>query len=176
MVDITNKIALLTALSFLFLIALFQPAQSTNLATADIRLTTLGNEPVSLNSVIANGMHADKLTLVMVWATDCPPCEEQKPMIQQFHADYSASVATVVGIAIDGLKDIDEVNRLIAVNAPTYPNFLAKPDTFLTDFEAATAKEFTGAPSYIMFNAQGQALAVAIGPVTKEQLEGALNP
>lgn len=163
-------------LFYLFLMVLLQPVQSASSATDDIRITTFDDQPVSLLSVISEGIHADKVTVVMVWATDCPPCEAQKPMIQQFHLDYSDSIATVVGIAINGLKDIDEVNRLMAKNAPAYPNFLAKPDTFLLDFEAATAREFAGAPSYIMFNAHGQALAVAMGPVTREQLESAVTP
>jgi len=155
----------ITIRSLLLCLALLLQMQSVRATTDDIRITTLDDEPVSLNSVITSGIHADKLTLVMIWATNCPPCEEQKPMIEKFHATHSDDVATVVGIAIDGLKDIDEVNRLMEKNKPSYPNFLAKPETFLADFEAATAKTFTGAPTYIMFDAQGRTLAVAIGHI-----------
>ena len=167
---------MLKSLSFYLCILVSTFSQAALATIDDIRLSTLQNEPDSLNRIISNGLHANKLTLVMVWATDCPPCEAQKPMIQQFHDDHSNDVATVVGIAIDGLKHIEEVNRLIEKNRPTYPNFLADPDTFLEDFEAVTGQAFDGAPSYILFNAKGHALAVAIGPVTKEQLQSAIAP
>lgn len=66
----------------------------------------------------------NKYTLVMVWATNCHLCEEQKPMIQTFHSDYKDTAANVVGIAIDGIG-----------------------------------------------NPNGNALAVAIGVITREQLD-----
>lgn len=111
----------------------------------------------------------------MVWATDCPPCEVQKPMIQQFHTDYHNTEARVVGIVIDGKKHIDEVNRLLRKQKPSYPNYLADPLTFLDDFEFATGKTFTGAPTYIMLDHAGDAVAVAFGPITREQLDSAIS-
>jgi len=139
-------------------------------SATDIRLQTLTNESVSLNTIINNGRH----TLVMIWAVDCPPCEEQKPMVQQFHSEFHKTKANVIGVVIDGLKNIDEVNRLIEKNSPTYENYLADPATFLNDFTLTTGKQFTGAPTYILFDELGNSEAVAIGPVTRAQLHNAI--
>ncbi len=138
---------------------------------ASIRLKSLANTDVLLSSNIQAG----KLTLVMIWATNCPPCEEQKPMIQKFHTDHHTTKAQVVGVVIDGFKVLDEVHRLIEKEQPTYFNYVAEPSTFLTDFRMVTGKEFTGAPTYILFDDQGNTLAVAIGPITQEQLDAAVS-
>lgn len=151
--------------------ALLFSVASVSANTSDIRLRTLSNEPISLNKIIDNG----KYTLVMVWATNCPLCEEQKPMIQAFHVDYKDTKANVVGIAIDGIGKIDEINTIIDKSKPTYTNYVAAASTFLDDFEFATGKRFNATPTYIMFDPKGNALAVAIGVVTREQLDGAIS-
>lgn len=137
----------------------------------NIRLKSFERNDVSLSNHIQEG----KLTLLMIWATNCPPCEKQKPMIQQFHADYHTTKAQVVGVVIDGFKDLDEVNRLMEKEQPSYANYVAEPSTFLHDFRLVTGKPFTGAPSYIMLDDKGVVLAVAIGPVTRAQLDGAVS-
>lgn len=137
----------------------------------NIRLKSFTKADVSLISDIQEG----KFTLLMIWATNCPPCEEQKPMIQQFHTDYHTTKAQVVGVVIDGFKNLDEVNRLIEKEQPTYSNYIAEPSTFLNDFRLATGKQFVGAPTYIMFDDKGNTLAVAMGPITRVQLDAALS-
>ena len=156
------------------IIALTMLLVCTQVAATDannIRLKSFANADVSLSSHIQDG----KVTLLMIWATNCPPCEEQKPMIQKFHSDYQSTKAQVVGVVIDGFKDLDEVNRLIEKEQPTYTNFVAEPSTLLTDFRLATGKQFIGAPTYIMFDDKGNTLAVAMGPITRAQLDAAVS-
>jgi len=138
--------------------------------TADIRLQNFDLTDVSLKDMVVD----DRYTLVMVWSTDCPACEEQKPMIQSFHDDYKNSSAKVVGVALRGLDDLAEINALIDKNKPSYPNYLASASTFLDDFKYETGTNFAGTPSYIMFAPSGEAIGVAVGPVTREQLESVI--
>jgi len=133
----------------------------------DIQLQSLASKQISLNEVVNDG----KYTLVMIWSTDCVACEEQKPMIQTFHTDYNETKANVVGIANDGMQLLDKINKLIRKNSPTYPNFVASPKTFFSEFEIATGRKFRATPTYIMFGPDGDILGVAVGKISRESLD-----
>jgi len=139
--------------------------------SGDIRLKSLEYQEVSLNKVVSDG----KYTLVMIWATDCVPCEAQKPMIEQFHAEYHSTKATVIGIANDGMGLIEEISSLIEKNNPSYPNYVASPKTFSSDFEIATGKKFRATPTYIMYNPEGSVMGVAVGPITRDKLDNIIS-
>lgn len=136
----------------------------------DIRLQSVERESVSLVNAVNDG----KFTLVMIWSTDCEACEEQKPMIQSFFNDYGNSKATVIGIANDGPKLIKEINQLIKKNKPTYPNYIASPQTFFSDFEMVTGQKFRATPTYLMYNPDGKILGVAVGPISRDKLDAVI--
>ena len=140
---------------------------AANANVGDIRLQSLDSQSISLNETINDG----KYTLVMIWSTDCVACEEQKPMIQAFHQDYSQTKATVVGIANDGMGLLNDIKKLINKNNPDYPNFVASPDTFFSEFEIATGKKFRATPTYIMYDPTGKIIGVAVGQISREQLD-----
>jgi len=136
-------------------------------STGDIQLQSLSSKKKSLNKIVNDG----KYTLVMIWSTDCAACEEQKPMIQAFHKDYSDANASVVGIAHDGMSLIGEIKKIINKNDPAYPNYVASPETFFSEFEIATGKKFRATPTYIMYNPDGQIMGVAVGQITRDKLD-----
>jgi len=136
-------------------------------SSPDISLQSLEYKSISLNESVNDG----KYTLVMIWSTDCAACEMQKPMIQSFFSDYSDNTATVVGIANDGMGKLDEISDLIDKNEPTYPNFIASPKTFFSEFEIATGKKFRATPTYIMYDPEGKVMGVAVGPITRDKLD-----
>lgn len=92
-------------------------------------------------------------------------------MIQEFYNDYGDTKATVVGIANDGMGKIDEIGDLLDKNNPTYPNYVASPDSFFSEFEIATGKKFRATPTYIMYDPKGKILGVAVGQITREALD-----
>jgi len=147
--------------------ALLTSCVTVHASFGDIQLQSLSNTDASLNQVVNNG----KYTLVMIWSTDCAACEEQKPMIQAFHKDYSDTTANVIGIANDGISLLDEIRELIEKNEPTYPNYVASPETFFSEFEIATGKKFRATPTYIMFTPEGDILGVAVGQITRDKLD-----
>jgi len=140
---------------------------AVNASVGDIQLQNLSKQHFSLNELVRDG----KYNLVMIWSTDCVACEEQKPMIQAFHEDYSDKTANVIGIANDGMSLRRKIKKLIKKNKPTYPNYVASPNTFFSEFEIATGKKFRATPTYIMFGREGQVLGVAVGQITREKLD-----
>ena len=133
----------------------------------DIQLQSLTKKETSLNELVNNGMY----NLVMIWSTDCVACEEQKPMIQAFHKDYSDNKANVIGIANDGMNFRRKIKKLIKKNNPSYNNYVASPKTFFSEFEIVTGKKFRATPTYIMFDPHGQILGVAVGQITRDKLD-----
>lgn len=125
---------------------------------------------LSQEAVLEKIVNEEKYTLVMVWATDCPICEKQKPMIQAFQNDFADTRATVIGIANDGQAKINDINNLIDKHQPTYPNYVASPETFFSDFERVTGQEFRGTPTYILYDQEGVLMGVAVGPIDRDRL------
>lgn len=152
---------------FLLALALVTSLATAYASTNDIQLKSLSKKNTSLNKLVNDG----KYTLVMVWSTDCVACEEQKPMIQAFHKDYSETKANVIGIANDGMSLIRDIKKLVNKNKPSYPNFVASPKSFFSEFEIATGKKFRATPTYVMFNPDGEIMGVAVGQITREQLD-----
>lgn len=151
----------------LLALALLVSFATLNASVGDIQLQSLSKKNISLNGLVNDG----KYNLVMIWSTDCVACEEQKPMIQAFHEDYSETKANVIGIANDGMSLRRKINRLIKKNKPTYPNYIASPETFFSEFEIVTGKKFRATPTYIMFDPEGQIMGVAVGQISRDKLD-----
>jgi thiol-disulfide isomerase/thioredoxin len=61
-------------------------------------------------------------TLLNFWATWCPPCVEEIPMLDAFHREHGASGWQVVGLAIDSPT---QVRQFLAKQPVTFPIGLA---------------------------------------------------
>lgn len=59
-----------------------------------------------------------KPLLVNFWATWCPPCIEELPMIDRFFADQAANGWQVVGLAVDQLES---VRKFLLKTPVTFP-------------------------------------------------------
>ncbi|MBX2824352.1 MAG: TlpA family protein disulfide reductase [Gammaproteobacteria bacterium] len=124
-------------------------------------------EPASLSNTIGNG----KWTLVMVWATDCHLCTEQKPKISAFYNEHKDDDANVVGIAIDGPKKLKLVREYLAKHKPTFPNYVADIRTLGLTYQNLTEEQFRGTPTYLLFDPSGELKGNNPGPVTVAGVE-----
>ncbi len=124
-------------------------------------------EVVDLDNMIGQG----KWTLVMLWATNCHICHEQKPKISAFHNEHKDSDAHVVGIALDGIERVDAVNAYLDKNKPSFPNYVGNIAIIASHYMALTEESLRGTPTYLLFNPEGELLGNNPGPLSVEAIE-----
>lgn len=135
-----------------------------------VALRTLDGEDTGLGAVLSE----DKWTLVMVWTTYCGVCREQYPVISEFHTRHADEDAVVVGIALDGYAKAEKVARYREEKQHSFPSLLAEAEEFGTKYALTTGVDFTGTPTYLLFDPDRRLRAYLDGPVTRDALEGYL--
>lgn len=121
----------------------------------------------SLSDTIGNG----KWTLVMLWATDCHICTEQKPKISAFYDERKNTDANVVGIALDGTTGLKQVRRYLDRHQPTFPNYVSDIRALGLTYEMLTEESLRGTPTYLLFAPDGELKGNNPGPITIAGLE-----
>ena len=140
-------------------------------AHAEFLMQSLDGNRVDLHDYLGKG----QWTLVMLWTTDCIPCEEQKPMIEEFHNTYKNSSARVIGLALDGPAKQDEIDQLIAHHQPSYTNLVAFDDVFARQFKEETGKPYSVTPTYVFYRPDGNLLGVHAGKVSRQALDAVVT-
>ena len=134
-------------------------------------MESLEGERVDLHDYLGQG----KWTLVMLWTTDCVPCEEQKPMIEAFHSDHKGDKARVIGLALDGPSKRVEIDQLIEHHQPSYTNLLAFDDVFARQFTEETGEKYAVTPTYVLYKPDGSLFGVHVGKVDRQALDAAVS-
>jgi len=134
------------------------------------QLQSLMESRVNLNDYVGDG----RWTLVMFWSTDCIPCEQQKPMLEAFHRDHHQRDAAVVGVALDGMENKGEIDKLINLHNPSYPNLVVFTDVFHRQYKELTGKSFRATPTYLLYTPDGQLAGTRAGPIERSFIENIL--
>jgi thiol-disulfide isomerase/thioredoxin len=109
-----------------------------------------------------------KPVLVNFWATWCPPCVREMPLINQFaqsQATRGAHAVQVLGIAVDQAAN---VNRWIARQPLAFPVVLAGAGG--VSMTRTLGNISGGLPFTILFDAQGQVQQRKIGELSEQDL------
>jgi len=140
---------------------------SLSMSSHAFQLQALDASRVNLTNYVGGG----KWTLVMFWSTDCIPCEEQKPMIEDFHQQHHAKDARVVGIALDGFENFPGIQKLVDKHQPSYPNLVVFTDVFHRQYREMTGKDFRATPTYLLFSPDGRLAGARAGKIERALLE-----
>ena len=134
---------------------------------AEINLEGLNGKQHAISDFIGKG----KWTVLNVWGTDCPPCQEEIPDLVSFHDEHKDNDAIVVGIAIDFpsygyaiKKDVSEFADNFMIDFP-----LLLSDGFVT--RKLGLGRLEGLPSTYMFTPEGKLVGMQVGGITKNILE-----
>ena len=112
-----------TCLLFALLSAPIPHAFAANLAVSasapDFSIRTLTGQTVTLNSL------RGKVVLLHFWATWCPPCREEFPVLQQFYQQHQQDGLEIIAVSMDNPDDMRKVRAFS--NGYTFP--IASIDT-----------------------------------------------
>jgi len=112
-----------------------------------------------------------KWLLVMLWATDCHICRQQKPEMSRFHDQHKDKDASVLGIALDGMGAVDKVKSYLDEHQPTFPNYVGEIAIVASHYLVLTEESLRGTPTYLLFNPDGELVGNNPGPLSTEAIE-----
>ncbi len=140
-----------------------------------LRVVTAGGLEVQhldgRKSTLAAEIAGGHFTYVFVWTTYCGVCKQEYPKLSTFQARHTGKDAEVLGIAIDGEAQRETVQAFMAGKPFNFPTVMAEPAAMADAFKAATGEEFTGTPTYLVFNPTRELAGVHSGDLPAEALE-----
>lgn len=117
----------------------------------ELRFATLRGKPLLLN----------------FWATWCPPCVEELPMIDRFFRDQAVNGWQVVGLAID---QPSAVRKFLERTPVSFPNGMA--GLHGTDLVKTLGNTSGGLPFTLVLDAKGKVVARKMGKIEPADLDG----
>jgi cytochrome c biogenesis protein CcmG/thiol:disulfide interchange protein DsbE len=109
-----------------------------------------------------------KVVLVNIWASWCPPCVDELPLIEKAHKMLSKRGGTVLGI--DVKENSEAALTAVGKFGLTYPNLRDRDGSFVRKWGQ------TGYPENFVIDRDGKVAAVRRFPVTQEWLDKTLPP
>ncbi len=104
--------------------------------------------------------------LVNFWATWCPPCVEELPMLNAFYREQRARGWQVLGLAIDQPSSVRQFLQRLPLDFP-----IALAGLGGTDLSRQLGNTNGGLPFTVVFNARGEVAHRKIGQVKPEDLQ-----
>jgi cytochrome c biogenesis protein CcmG/thiol:disulfide interchange protein DsbE len=109
-----------------------------------------------------------KVVVLNVWASWCPPCREEIPLLQRTHARIAAQGGVVLGVDTQDARS-DALGFLRAKKA-TFPSLRDRDRSYGRDFGV------TGYPETFLIDRKGRVVALRRQPVTQQWLDRQLPP
>lgn len=140
-------------------------ATVTYASAPDLALPDLDGKTRSVTEFVGKG----KWTVVMLWAHNCPVCNQEVHQMNFFHDEHKNKDATVLGVSVDGLARIDKARNFVANHAVDFPNLIIEPEQRL--IRKFGGGQFIGTPTFYLYTPRGELAAKHVGPVSQEELE-----
>ncbi len=124
-------------------------------AAPELALENLAGEPESLTD------YHGQVVLLNLWATWCPPCKAELPVLQEYYEEHRADGFVILGV--DSQEKPETVESYIKTTDVTYPIWIDEqgkageafssfslPTSFVIDREGTVRLAWTGAISKAM--------------------------
>lgn len=133
-----------------------------NFPAPELSLYNLNGQLVSLTD------YRQDIVLVNNWATWCPPCKEEMPILLKYFQEHSAQGFMMIGIeAGDPADQVEKFVKEYGINFPV----LLDPDTL-----ALIAFENESLPSSYVIDRNGSVILAWTGPISHAMLEKYVTP
>lgn len=104
--------------------------------------------------------------LLNFWATWCPPCVEELPLLNAFYGEHRAKGWQVLGLAIDQPSNVRKFLERMPLDFPVMLGGLGG-----TDLARGLGNEKGGLPFTVLFGADGSILKRKMGQLTAQDLQ-----
>lgn len=128
----------------------------------DLRLHDLDGRPVSLAD------YRGQVILVNNWATWCPPCRQEMPVLDAYFRDHKDEDFTIV--AIDAGDPAEVVSEFVSRYNMSFPVWIDPSSSALNSFRNNYL------PSSYLIDESGQVIMVWSGAVSRASLEENITP
>lgn len=112
-----------------------------------------------------------KVIVLNFWATWCPPCREEIPLLIDLQKRHAAENLQVIGVAIDNKSAVLAYRQSVGMN---YPTLLGDDNTMqlITDYGNRSGS----LPYTVIIDRQGAIAVRKLGIFTRGELESVLDP
>lgn len=107
-----------------------------------------------------------KPLIVNFWATWCPPCVEEMPLLDRFFREHAANGWQVIGLAVD---QAPAVRQFLARTPVSFPIGLAGLEG--TSLGRELGNQMGGLPYTVLISSAGDVLQRKIGQISAAELE-----
>jgi thiol-disulfide isomerase/thioredoxin len=105
-----------------------------------------------------------RVVLLNFWATWCEPCREEFPALSRLQKAYAGKGLTVLGVSTDLGSQVAEVEKFLAEQRPSFPNYLKKPSGDDQNFIDAVDRSWGGElPFTVVYGRDGKKVRVLSG-------------
>jgi peroxiredoxin len=110
------------------------------------------------NEVSLAGLQ-DSVFLLNIWATWCPPCRDELPVLQALHEEHADRGFKVIGVSVDSPGEQERIRRFASEYGITYPLWHDPDERISTLFRAV------GVPASYLIDGAGVLRWRRVGPV-----------
>ncbi|MFT3848068.1 MAG: TlpA disulfide reductase family protein [Propionivibrio sp.] len=110
-----------------------------------------------------------RILVINFWATWCPPCREEMPILSRLQAKYAANGVQIVGIALDTAPN---VTKFAAAHPPGYP--LLTGDASTSELSRLLGNMQLALPYTVVFDRGGAARMTHLGRISEADLDAKL--
>lgn len=113
-----------------------------------------------------------KWLVVMIWASDCGACNAEAHNYVAFQKSHPGINATMLGISVDGLSDVEAAKAFVQRHDVNFPNLIGNPQDVDALYMKATGGDYLrGTPTFLIYNPQGKPVAAQLGAVPVSLIE-----
>jgi thiol-disulfide isomerase/thioredoxin len=128
----------------------------------ELELTDLEGNAVSLAD------YQGQVVLVNNWATWCPPCRAEMPILQAYYEDYAGKGFSIIAIdAGDPVSEVAKFAKDYGLGFPVWPDLTQK---------ATVAFRNPGLPSSYLIDRQGVVRLAWTGAISRGMLDQYVTP
>ena len=159
-----NRLVILTAIvvAAVGLVIAFVPVLaevSVGSKAPDFKLDTLEGKTVSLSEI------TDKPTLLVFWATWCPHCRSELPVVEKVYKDLNPKGVNIIGVSLD--ENSAKARDFVRGNHISFPIAVAGTKSNLLG-----SYGITGIPTVFVLDKGGVVKARYAGEVSESTIRG----